>query len=410
MDGFRLSNQDHVMLDYGREAKEETRRDVVLSILAAILANIFQNTVIYSILSPILSFCLVHNAGSCLKSPFEQDCIASPAIISLSQATLDTTIFLDLAFGVFVPAWFRHINGLIPYGQNIGQLTMEATSPGIFLVVKHLISSRAIFWKVIVGIWVWKLTIISIGAGLVAMITSDITRPWLILVLVRSISFTIGLSSVAASWITKLVNFITSCSTRIDDFGAGLTLRFWNPGQYRYRTLQKADHIRILKLCQRVPFLPLRCELIEAHVDRVQGFEALSYTWNNEKPQHCIIVDGRNLKVTDQVRNILHYRQSFFMESYLWIDAICIDQDDLDERSAQVAIMRKVYRGASRVLVWLGLPGEVSEPWKAVISIISLLAARDLQYAPEDYARLLALNEWPESRVEAVSKLLSHRW
>ena len=38
----------------------------------------------------------------------------------------------------------------------------------------------------------------------------------------------------------------------------------------------------------------------------------------------------------------------------LWIDAICINQDDLDERAQQVMLMRKIYSKADRVLVWLG--------------------------------------------------------
>lgn len=38
----------------------------------------------------------------------------------------------------------------------------------------------------------------------------------------------------------------------------------------------------------------------------------------------------------------------------LWIDAICINQEDLDERSEQVVHMLQIYKNASRVIVWLG--------------------------------------------------------
>lgn len=41
-------------------------------------------------------------------------------------------------------------------------------------------------------------------------------------------------------------------------------------------------------------------------------------------------------------------------EHLLWIDAICINQDDLDERSQQVRLMKNIYSTAGRVLVWLG--------------------------------------------------------
>jgi hypothetical protein len=42
----------------------------------------------------------------------------------------------------------------------------------------------------------------------------------------------------------------------------------------------------------------------------------------------------------------------------LWVDAVCIDQADDEERSEQVQMMSRIYKNASRVLVWLGLPFE----------------------------------------------------
>jgi hypothetical protein len=40
--------------------------------------------------------------------------------------------------------------------------------------------------------------------------------------------------------------------------------------------------------------------------------------------------------------------------SHIWIDAICINQDSIDERTCQVRIMDRVYRQAAKVLIWLG--------------------------------------------------------
>lgn len=38
----------------------------------------------------------------------------------------------------------------------------------------------------------------------------------------------------------------------------------------------------------------------------------------------------------------------------VWVDAICINQDDIQERDSQVSIMGQIYKGCSRVFVWLG--------------------------------------------------------
>jgi hypothetical protein len=42
----------------------------------------------------------------------------------------------------------------------------------------------------------------------------------------------------------------------------------------------------------------------------------------------------------------------------IWIDAICINQEDLEERSRQVKLMRRIYTNSSRLVVWLGVADE----------------------------------------------------
>lgn len=89
---------------------------------------------------------------------------------------------------------------------------------------------------------------------------------------------------------------------------------------------------------------------------------ALSYVWNHpkkpEEPDHYFItVNGSAFKVTPNLYHALEalrksdrVRQGF----KLWIDAICIDQNNLDERGSQVARMRDIYQSAWQVLIWLG--------------------------------------------------------
>jgi hypothetical protein len=66
-----------------------------------------------------------------------------------------------------------------------------------------------------------------------------------------------------------------------------------------------------------------------------------------------IICDGRAILVTKNLHNALNAVAQLY-PGYWWIDQLCINQDDLQERSAQVALMGQLYRNAFQVVVWLG--------------------------------------------------------
>ncbi|KAK5077648.1 hypothetical protein LTR70_009558 [Exophiala xenobiotica] len=67
-----------------------------------------------------------------------------------------------------------------------------------------------------------------------------------------------------------------------------------------------------------------------------------------------IHLDGKAVKVTKNLESFLeHARVSFFGLS-LWIDALCIDQQSVEERNHQVMLMGTTYSNARKVIVWLG--------------------------------------------------------
>lgn len=86
-------------------------------------------------------------------------------------------------------------------------------------------------------------------------------------------------------------------------------------------------------------------------------FVALSYVWGDSSDKREIFVDGIPVLVTAsleaalrELRNHVRIQQGFL----IWADALCINQDDLDERAAQVARMQEIYRAAWQVVIWLG--------------------------------------------------------
>lgn len=62
----------------------------------------------------------------------------------------------------------------------------------------------------------------------------------------------------------------------------------------------------------------------------------------------------REVLVTQNLSRALPYLRLRYRPRVLWIDALCVNQSDLLERSSQVERMADIYQGASNVIVWLG--------------------------------------------------------
>lgn len=133
------------------------------------------------------------------------------------------------------------------------------------------------------------------------------------------------------------------------------------------------DAIRLVRVLRDDHDGPVRCELFQSYLDRGVGvpYEALSYTWgdpNVPKVPIDIINEftGRasTLLVLPNLHDILRYLRLPNKDRVLWIDAICIDQDQhtasLKERTHQVGQMRLVYENADRVVAWLGYFSDAS--------------------------------------------------
>jgi hypothetical protein len=84
-------------------------------------------------------------------------------------------------------------------------------------------------------------------------------------------------------------------------------------------------------------------------------YTALSYTWGHSTPLHTIYLDDKPFSVRQNLWNFLRMARNTELTGYLWIDALCINQEVVEERNHQVWMMGKIYTGAERVIVWLGV-------------------------------------------------------
>ncbi|KAF4631343.1 hypothetical protein G7Y89_g6796 [Cudoniella acicularis] len=85
-------------------------------------------------------------------------------------------------------------------------------------------------------------------------------------------------------------------------------------------------------------------------------YAALSYTWGDIGSQRMIMINEKKLAVGENLWYFLRHRTTEDLAShqFLWIDAICINQQDVRERNHQVSLMGKIYLKASVVVIWLG--------------------------------------------------------
>jgi hypothetical protein len=105
----------------------------------------------------------------------------------------------------------------------------------------------------------------------------------------------------------------------------------------------------------------------ESDIEDNPRYTALSYVWGDQADTVTIHIYGKELSVTGNLFKLLECHREFFLENrrteaLFWIDAICIDQSNIGERSKQVAFMAEIYKIAQNVLAWLGGETEYTEP------------------------------------------------
>ncbi|KIM93325.1 hypothetical protein OIDMADRAFT_74457, partial [Oidiodendron maius Zn] len=90
------------------------------------------------------------------------------------------------------------------------------------------------------------------------------------------------------------------------------------------------------------------------------SYIALSYCWGDQSETQTISIDGRKFQVTSNLEAALRQLRADGCVR-LWADAICINQQDTEERSKQVLQMSYIYKRARKVVAWTGLAGSGSD-------------------------------------------------
>jgi len=154
---------------------------------------------------------------------------------------------------------------------------------------------------------------------------------------------------------------------------------------YRYGALAPGE-IRLLKLSKSTPWSPVRCELTPVVLDEAPPFETISYTWGVQSGTKLLILDNKQFVVSERVYDIVHDRASCLMTRHIWIDSVCINQRDEEEKSSQVQLMRNIYGSSYQTVIWLGYAPDAND----AIGLLAHIARRiELDDAVERRSRPL---------------------
>jgi hypothetical protein len=127
---------------------------------------------------------------------------------------------------------------------------------------------------------------------------------------------------------------------------------------YKYRPIDlDRPAIRLLRLLRGNLADDIHCHIFNGWLNQSGGgipYDALSYTWGTTEKLAKLIVNGGIIYVTFNLYTALQHLRFEDEDRILWIDAICIDQDNIQERRHQVQQMGRIYKAAERVVIWLG--------------------------------------------------------
>ena len=138
-------------------------------------------------------------------------------------------------------------------------------------------------------------------------------------------------------------------------------------------------------------------------------------TWGNAFEGRTIqLNNGFQLGITDNLYKALRRLRRPLASRTLWVDALCINQNDIDERGWQVSIMGQIYKSALNVLVWLGEYKNASrlDPWRMRLPHKSndyertgRLNDRGSKFAAKFFLKIFTFRTWNKWILERNAKL-----
>lgn len=199
---------------------------------------------------------------------------------------------------------------------------------------------------------------------------------------------------------------------------------------YPYTKLEGKTRIRLLKLYpethesssrkifgRELDETHLYGTLIEVDLATQPSYECLSYCWGRSKRTKMLCMDERMIPITANLSSALHCLQYEDRPRLLWVDFVCINQEDPHECNSQVQLMYDIFSSAQKVVAYLGVEADGSERILDILEKICLASERirtnpDLQklHGTDSALEPYGLPSGEDAFWEALRKFLSRDW
>lgn len=178
----------------------------------------------------------------------------------------------------------------------------------------------------------------------------------------------------------------------------------WAP----YRVLGKRnDEIRCLHLVPGAFEDDLICNLFNVSLRDNPQYEALSYTWGlGSLSKNSLCVDNVPFEITCNLESALRHLRYERDVRVLWVDAICINQKDVDERGFQVSLMGLIYSRALKTVIYLG---DADKDSKAAFDLL-VMFSEDKHFTELPIWRDQAKTKLDLVKLCSIEKLWSRQW
>ncbi|RFU32475.1 hypothetical protein B7463_g3877, partial [Scytalidium lignicola] len=132
--------------------------------------------------------------------------------------------------------------------------------------------------------------------------------------------------------------------------------------KHEYTSLDKVSNaIRLITILPGSFNDEICCQCFHTKIEDAPDYECLSYAWGKLEFSSSILINNHTLPITSNLEVALRHLRHPSEKRVMWIDAICINQADNEERSSQVGFMSQIYSHAKLVVVWIGPQDETSD-------------------------------------------------